>query len=155
MKKFVKPYMFLIMGAAALTMSGCFDTNEFGRGWNRVIIGLGILAAAILVAFIGFAIVSTFYKGKVVMVKVLKKKETKVLRGSTIGRGTPGYKGQTDLSRKARRQKTRMRYSKVVVELDGVKKTLRCNDIVLLDKLVVGKINKIRVRFGEIIKIQK
>ncbi|MCL1832682.1 MAG: hypothetical protein FWG45_07240 [Oscillospiraceae bacterium] len=155
MKKFSKLYVFFAIAIVSLTMNGCFDTNKFGKGWNNVIIGLGIAAAVILLAFIAYAIVTTFYKGKVVMVKVLKKKETRVLRGSTIGRGTPGYKGQTDLSRRARRQKTRMRYSKVVVELDGEKKTLRCNDVVLLDKLVVGKINKIRIRFGEIVKIQK
>jgi hypothetical protein len=145
-----------MMGAVLLMASGCeFTTSDFGSGWNRVIMVLGIIAAAVLALFIAYAVVSVFYKGKAVTVKVLKKKETTVLRGNTIGRGTPGSGGgKSDLSRKARRQKTRMRFSKVVVELsDGAKKTLRCNDVVLLDKLVVGKINKVRIRFGEIVKI--
>jgi hypothetical protein len=144
----------IVMGLMVLVLTG-FTTNEFGRVWNWIIAGLGIAAGAVLLFFIIFAITSSFYKGKDVTAKVLKKKETTVLRGNTIGRGTPGYKGQTDLSRRARRQKTRLRYSKVVVELDGKEKTLRCNDIVILDKLLVGRDNRVRVRFGEIVKILK
>jgi hypothetical protein len=154
MKKF-KLYGLSALGAAILMLSGC-ERNDFGQAWNWGIIGLGIVAGAVLLGFIVYAFISTFYKGKVVELKVIKKKETTVLRGNTIGRGTPGGGGgRADLSRRARRQKTRMRYSKVVVEIDGEQKTLRCNDIVLLDKLMVGKTNKVRVRFREIVKIVK
>jgi outer membrane lipopolysaccharide assembly protein LptE/RlpB len=157
MKSKSKIYGFAAMAAAILTLSGCdFNTNNAGRIQNGFIIGLSVTAGAVLLFFISYAIITNFYKGKTVEVKVLKKLETKVLRGNTIGRGTPGSGGgRSDLSRRARRQKTRLRYNKVIVELEGKEKKLRCNDLVILDKLVVGKMNKMRIRFGEIIKVLK
>ncbi|MCL1881485.1 MAG: hypothetical protein FWF76_04845 [Oscillospiraceae bacterium] len=155
MKK-LKLFALIAMGITVIGLSGCeFSTTGFGGFWNGVIIAFGILAGVVLLAFIVFAIVSAFYKGKIYEIKVIKKKEDKVLRGNTIGRGTPGYKGQTDLSRRARRQKGRIRYCKVVAEIEGENKTLKCNDLVILDKLIIGKTNKVRIRFGEIIKIIK
>ncbi|MCL1789250.1 MAG: hypothetical protein FWG33_02740 [Oscillospiraceae bacterium] len=144
------------LSALGLAFTGCrYTPNSFGTGWNVFITILGIAAGLLLLFFIIYGIVSSIYKGKDVTVKVLKKKEANVLRGNMMGRSSPGYKGQTDLSRKARRQKGRLRYSKVIVELDGQTKTLKCNDNVLLDKLMVGKKNNIRIKFGEIVKILK
>jgi len=154
MKKIKVLGLAAILGAA-LGLTGCFDTNEFGRGWNVAMIVLMCIAGAVLLFFVVYGIVSAVYKGKVCDVRVVRKIEKQVLRGSTIGRGTPGMSGRSDLSRKARRQKTRMRYNKVVAELDGKEKTLRVNDIVLLDKLIVGRVSKVRIRFGEIVKIMK
>jgi len=144
------------LAALGLFLTGCeFTPNSFGSGWNVFITILGIAAGAVLLFFIVLGIISMFYKGKDVSVKVLRKREAKVLRGNMMGKGSPGYKNNTDTSRRARRQKGRIRFSKVIVELDGETKTLKCNDIVLLDKLMVGRTNKVRIRFGEIIKILK
>ncbi|MCL1902973.1 MAG: hypothetical protein FWF94_00965 [Oscillospiraceae bacterium] len=144
----------LALVAMAVVFTGCeYTPNGFGSGWNVFITVLGIAAGAVLLFFIGYGIVSAVYKGKDVTVKVLRKKEANVLRGNMMGRSSPGYKGSVDLSRKARRQKGRIRYSKVIVELEGDTKTLKCNDNVLLDKLRVGKQNRIRIKFGEIVKI--
>jgi len=148
------------MFAGILGLSGC-STNDFGEGWNTAMTVFMIIAGAVLLFFVVYGIVSAVYKGKVVNVKVLRKIETQVLRGNSIGKGTPGMGGgRSDLSRRARRQKTRMRFNKVIAEVTGddgemKEKTLRVNDIVLLDKLIVGKVNRVRVRFGEIIKIVK
>ena len=151
--KLIKPGVLIALGGF---FTGCeYTPNSFGSGWNVFITILGIAAGLVLLTFVVLGVVSAVYKGKDVGVKVLKKKEAKVLRGNTMGRSSPGYKGQTDLSRRARRQKGRLRYSKVVVELDGQTKEFRCNDNVILDKLMVGRINKVRIRFGEIIKILK
>jgi len=147
-------YVVTLVGLAGL-LSGCYDPASHNNAWNIFIIGLGIFAGSVILFFIIAGIVVSFYKGKDVEAKVLKKLEAKVLRGNTIGRGTPGYKGQTDLSRRARRQKGRHRNSKILIELDGKEKTIRCSDNVLLDKLIVGRTNKIRIRFGEIVKILK
>jgi len=139
-----------------LGLTGCeYTPDRFGGGWNIFVTILGIAAGVVLLFFIGLGVASVVYKGKDVQVKVVKKIESKVLRGNMMGKSSPGYKGQTDLSRKARRQKGRLRYSKILVEFDGKEKLLKCNDNVLLDKLAVGRINKIRIRFGEIIKILK
>ena len=154
MKKTVKTLA--ILGIAALGLTGCYDTNTHANAWNIFIITIGIIAGLVLLTFIAMGIISSFYKGKDVEVKVLKKSESKVLRGNTIGRSSPGYKGSVDLSRRARRQKGRLRYTKVTVEFaDGKEKVLKCNDIVIYDKLRERQMQKIRIRFGEIVKILK
>jgi hypothetical protein len=155
MKRIMKKVKIAVSAAVPAGLTGCYDTNTHGNIWNGFITGIAILAAAVLVFFIVLGIASAFYKGKDVKVKVLKKHEAKVLRGGMMGRSSPGYKGQTDLSRRARRQKGRLKFSKVSVELDGKEKLLRCNDNVILDKLLIGKVNHIRIRFGEVIKILK
>jgi hypothetical protein len=154
MKKFLR--LIGLAGLLTVLLTGCeYSPNNFGGVWNKFVIALGLVAGAVLLFFIVLGIISIFYKGRVVTVKVLKKKEAKVLRGNLMGGNSVGYRNRADLSRKARRQKGRIRYSKVLVELDGKEKMLKCNDIVLLDKLMVGKMNKIKIRFGEIIKILK
>ena len=143
-----------LLGTIGLILTGCGNGNvmqSVGPAWNTFITVLGICAGAVVVFFIVAGVITVFYKGKDVDVKVLKKKETKVLQNKT----SAGYRGQSDLSRRARRQKGRIRYNKVVVELDGKKKTLKCNDIVIFDKLSVGKVNHVRIRFSEIIKLFK
>ena len=153
MKKTLKLSTLIAFGAL---FTGCeFTPNNAGSGWNVFLAVLGIAAGAVLLLFIVYGVVSSVYKGKDVSVKVLRKVETKVLRGNMMGRSSPGYKGQVDLSRRARRQKGRLRYSKIIVDIEGKTKTLKCNDNVILDKLMVGKINKIRIRFGEVVKILK
>jgi hypothetical protein len=157
MKKVLK---FLIFAGLAVLLTACTDFTPEGMGgqYNVFVIALAIGAGAILAFFIVLGIVSAFYKGKDVKVKIIKKKESKVLRGGVMGRTSPGYRGGGDTSRKARRQKGRLRYSKVTiefVELEGQQKTVKCNDIVIFDKLVVGKTQRVRVRFGEIVKILK
>ncbi|MCL2036199.1 MAG: hypothetical protein FWG83_02280 [Oscillospiraceae bacterium] len=150
MKSKLKILKFLPLLTLGAILTGCqFTPNDVGRGYNGVIIGIGVLAGAVMLFFVILGIVSLLYKGKDVHVKIVKKKEPKVLRDKTNNRG-----GAT-LSRKARREKGRIRYSKITVELDGETKTLKCSDIVIFDKLLVGRIQKIRIRFGEIIKILK
>jgi hypothetical protein len=153
MKKFFK--LVALSGLLTVALTGCYSAGSHSNVWNIFIIALGILAGAVLLFFIVFAIVSSVYKGKDVKVKIVKKVESKVLRGNMMGRSSPGYKANVDLSRRARRQKGRLKYSKIIVELDGKEKTLKCNDVVLLDKLSVGKMQNIRIRFGEIVKILK
>jgi hypothetical protein len=150
MKKAIKFLPFIALLGMLTACSSDDVPNQAGRGYNAVIIGIGITAAAVLVFFIGLAIVSAFYKGTDVHVKILKKKEPKVLANKIAG-----ARGGADLSRRVRRQKGRIRYSKITVELDGKKKVLKCSDVVIFDKLPVGKIQKIRIRFGEIVKILK
>jgi len=143
--------------ALAALLTGCnFTPNDAGGLYNNVIIAVAVLAGITLAFFVGLGIVSAIYKGKDVQVKIVKKVEPKVLRGGLMGRTSPGYRGQSDTSRRARRQKGRIRYSKITVEFEeGNEKVIRCNDVVLFDKLLVGKKQKIRIRFGEIIKILK
>ena len=157
MKKTARLFLLITLGAfLGLSLTGCeFTPDSFGSGWNVFMIVLGIAAGGLLLFFIGYAVVSGIYKGKDVSAKIVKKVESKVLRGNTYGgRGSPGYGGQT-LSRKARRQKERIRYSKVIIELEGERKTLKCNDFAILDKLSVGKTQRIRIKFGEIVKVLK
>jgi hypothetical protein len=142
--------------ALLVSCTGCeFTPDGFGGMWNIMVTVLAVAMGAVLLFFIVLGFVSVFYKGKNVMVKVLKKKESKVLQGGMMGKTAAGYKQAGGMSRKQRREKGRIRFSKVIVELDGKTKTLKCSDIVILDKLSVGKISKVRVRFGEIIKIMK
>jgi hypothetical protein len=157
MKKRALTLKLLPFAGLAAFLTGCdFTPNAAGQGYNTFIIGIGIVSGLVLGFFVVLGIVSAFYKGNDLQVKVVKKVEPKVLRGNMMGRGSPGYRGNTDTSRRARRQKGRIRYSKITVELeDGREKVIRCNDVVLFDKLLVGKTQKIRIRFGEIIKILK
>jgi len=156
MRKTAKLLGLIGLGVGLSGLSGCqYSLEGFGGAWNVMVTVLAILAGAVLLFFVGVGIASTFYKGKDVTVKVLKKKEPKVLQGSTMGKTSAGYRASGTMSRKQRRQKGRIRFSKVIVELDGAKKTLKCNDVVLLDKLSVGRSNNVRIRFGEIIKILK
>jgi|GEM_PF-5384769 len=116
--------------------------ETFGKVVNNVVMGLGIIAAAVLLFFFIAAIVSLVYRGKTVGIKVLKKHEVKF------------KKRRTRDSRLASRG-GRYQRSKIDVEIDGDKKTLKCNDFVILDKLSVGGKYNVRVKFGAIIKILK
>ena len=152
-KKVRKLSLMLPLG---LFLTGCeFSTNSFGRGWNVVMAVFGIAAGLVLLYFIGYAFATAFYKGKVVNAKVLKKLESKVQQGGIMGggKGLPGYGTNSATPRRERRKTSRLRYNKVVAEIDGVEKTLKCNDIVVFDKLKLGKVNKLKIKFGEIIKI--
>ena len=155
MKKLNKLICLFALGIMVLT--GCnYDPNQLNQGLNWFVTGLGIAAVAVFVFLIVMAIVASKYKGKAVKVKVVKKHEIIVARGSTMGgRGLPGFKGTSGESRKTRRSKTRMSNSKVEVEIDGEKKILKCNDNVILDKLSIGKVQNVRVKFGAIVKILK
>jgi len=147
---------FIGLTAGLLGLSGCqFSLEGFGGAWNVLVTVLAITAGVVLLFFIVLGVASTFYKGKDVTVKVIQKKESKVLQGSTMGKTSAGYRAAGTMSRKQRRQKGRIRFSKVTVELEGKEKTLKGNDMVLPDKLAVGRNNKIRIRFGEIVKILK
>ncbi|MCL1865875.1 MAG: hypothetical protein FWF82_00525 [Oscillospiraceae bacterium] len=155
-KNLLKTVVMFAAGLLLMSATACeFSPNSAGQGYNKVIVGIGILAGLTLLFFVVVGIVTIFYKGKDVHVKIVSKKEPKVLRGGLMGKTSAGYKGGTDTSRKARRQKGRIRYSKVTVELDGETKQIRCSDIVIFDKLLVGRIMHIRIRFNEIIKILK
>jgi hypothetical protein len=152
MKKTTKLLKALPILALGVLLSGCdFTPDDAGGGYNAIIIGIAILAAATLVFFIILAIISAFYRGKDVQVKIVKKIEPKVLEQ----KNSAGYRGATTSSRRTRRQKGRIRYSKITIESDGNEKTIRCSDIVIFDKLIVGKNMKIRIRFGEVVKILK
>ena len=153
MKKAIK---ILPFAALAAFFSGCeFTPDDAGKSYNYIIYGISILAGATLLFFVILGIVSAIYKGKDMEMRIVKKLEPNVLRGGLMGKSSPGYKGGVDLSRKARRQKGRMRYTKIIVEFDGQEKTFKCSDIVIFDKLFVGRSYNLRVRFGEIIKIIK
>jgi len=120
--------------------------ETFDKVMNYVIYALGIAALAVLLFFFVAAIVSVVYKGKRVAVKILKKHELKFKRRRTSIKNT-----------KAASRGSRYSRSKVDVEFTdtGDKKTLKCNDFVILDKLSVGYTYNLRVKFGVIEKILK
>lgn len=111
----------------------------FGKIVNYVIYALGGAAAAVLLFFFVMAVVSAFYKGKKTKVKILKKHEVRFKRK----RGKTKYGNASE----------RFYRSKIDAETDGKQKTFKCNDIVILDKLSVGGVYNVRVKFGAIVKI--
>lgn len=115
------------------------NQEVFGKAVNYVIYALGIAAGAVLLFFFAAAVVSAFYKGKKTGVKILKKREVKFKRSRNRRRG-----GNVN---------ERYSRSKIDVEVNGEKKTLKCNDLVILDKLSVGGSYSVRVKFGSIVKI--
>ncbi|MCL2634838.1 MAG: hypothetical protein FWD34_10040 [Oscillospiraceae bacterium] len=126
-----------------LILTGCnFEQSHLNSTVNYAVYAIGIAAVGILAFFIIFSVVSTIYKGKKTAIKVLKKKELKFEQRKGVGAKTAQINA-------------RYSRSKIVVEIGEKKKTLRCNDNVILDKLSVGKTHNVRVKFGVIVKILK
>ncbi|MDR0222373.1 MAG: hypothetical protein LBI38_02405 [Oscillospiraceae bacterium] len=141
MKKKILKISFALGLTAVL--AGCeFNQNVFNGALNAVIRAIGILAAGILLFFLATAIIGAFYKGKKVGVKVLKKHELK-------------FKQRKGFSLRGSKINARYARSKIDVEINGKKKTIKCEDNVILDKLSVGKTHNIRLRFNTITKILK
>jgi len=113
--------------------------EAFDKAVNYAVYALGIAAAAILLFFFAAAIASSVYKGKKTQVKILKKHEVKFKRARN--KRTNRYAGG------------RFFRSTIDVEVGGEKKTLKCNDNVILDKLSVGGSYNVRVKFGTVVKI--
>ncbi|MDR0196716.1 MAG: hypothetical protein LBI36_00645 [Oscillospiraceae bacterium] len=139
-KKLLKIFFLCCCG---LTLTGCeFNQETFNKALNYVVYAIGIVAAGTLLFFLALALVGVFYKGKKYSVKVLKKHEFK-------------FKRRKGFSLRGSQTNARYARSKIDVEINGKKKTVKCEDNVILDKLSVGKTHNLRIRFNTINKILK